>query len=102
MTITEFLLARIAEDEAVASEANERYDANMALWVVEDGYRYDIVGATDKRVLAECKAKRTIVEQFHGWDGQVYDGWTQAASLVLGEYASIWSDHEDYREEWRA
>ena len=100
-TLNEFLLARIAEDEEVANEANERYDADTSLWVVDDDYRHDIVGASDKRVLAECEAKRTIVEQWDTWDGQVYDGWTNAAAVVLGTLAAIWSEHPDYREEWR-
>lgn len=100
MTITEFILARVAEDEKEARAMDEdlrKYPPST--------YELAQVPMLDmgvpERVLAECEAKRTIVEQFDGWDGLVYDGWTQAASLVLGEFAAIWADHPDYREEWR-
>lgn len=62
LTLTDFLLARIAEDEAVAREVDPDawgYDvtANREAWA--DGDRVSVgVG----RVLAECEAKRRIVE----------------------------------------
>jgi hypothetical protein len=59
-TLTEWPLRQVADDEEVANEAGHR-DGDMGLWVVDDDYRHDIVGATDTRVLAECEAKRRIV-----------------------------------------
>ena len=114
MTITEFLLARIEEDEAVANEANERYDADMSLWVVDDDYRHDIVGATDKRVLAECAAKRRIVTGMEALMGhektylermrhtEEQDTVYVIAASALQALASVYAEHPDYHEEWQA
>ena len=80
MTITEFLLARIAEDEALASYYG------MALGT--------------KRVLAECSAKRAIVE------------WCDKGIVAMGAHhakdemhlakciAAAYADHPDYQEAW--
>lgn len=93
MTLTEFLLARIAEDEAVARSAEERarppwratYGRQVEtrddgyLVTPEDEHSYstdppDVVALhiarhDPARVLAECEAKRQIVELhpiYHG------------------------------------
>ncbi len=75
MTITAFLLARIAEDEAVAREANPPHAGRTF-------YSHFGHGADDwgvyyfnvpiERVLAECAAKRRIVEVHAPTDGTVY------------------------------
>ena len=46
MTLTEFLLARIAEDEAAARDAGERRGLpyESPLYVVDDNYRHDQCG----------------------------------------------------------
>lgn len=88
MTITEFLLARIAE----------KYEE--AVRMAGSPFLAQQVGSA--RVLAECKAMREIVEWWAPWDGEVYDGWTDAANVVLPILASVYADHPDYREEWRA
>ncbi len=46
------------------------------------------------RVLAECRAKRALVEGVGGVDPLAYD-------LVLRSLALPYADHPDYREEWR-
>lgn len=80
--LTEFLLERIAEDEVRARDVAEwNPEANMG------GVR---IGA---RALAECEAKRRIIQACD------YDGMT--ADYVLATLAEIYSDHPDYREEWR-
>ena len=119
MTLTEFLLARIAEDEAVAravSRAHWRYSIGDT-WDLE-GVEHDVVrGLGDSeiaftfeleathiarhdpaRVLAKCEALRRIVEQYaslakHGDSGD--------ARWVLPLLALPYADHPDYREEWR-
>lgn len=94
MTLAEFVLARIAEDEAAASR-----------WVYDWGGG-DLDDLED-RVLRQCEAFRRIVELHEpvdeepdGWcnrcDG---DGWPCGTMAAL---ASIWSDHPDYRQEWAA
>jgi hypothetical protein len=90
MTLAEFLLTRIAEDEAVARRG---------------------FGMTDGRVLAECGAKRRIVElvteeqpldQGH-WEGHGSgERWVaDHAPEVLRLLALPYAGHPDYRAEWR-
>lgn len=87
--LTEFLLARIAEDKRVVLEE----DFGGA---IPDEWPWDL-----PRGLAECRAKHHIVGWFDIFDGTAYDGWTNAAAIVLKELASIYADHPDYREEWK-
>lgn len=116
MTLTEFLLARIADDEAVARAAEAHYDAAdwsvsgpedwPVLWgylpvrssvdpgTIEPKVAAHVVRQGPARVLAECAAKRTLVAAY---DDQPEDG-TIAAVLAL---AAVWSDHPDYDEAWR-
>jgi hypothetical protein len=100
-TLTEFLLARIAEDEDVAQMAPP------GPWKVRYG---------PARVLAECEAKRQIVantdksnvERWGGpLDGQASseDGPARAywrgQEYVCSILAAVYADHPDYREEWK-
>jgi hypothetical protein len=66
MTLTEFLLARITEDEAVARELHDYGDDKMEFEAYRspdwrDGIEH--VAVSRARVLAECEAKRAIIEQ---------------------------------------
>ncbi|WP_275002334.1 DUF6221 family protein [Promicromonospora iranensis] len=100
MIITEFLLARIAEDETAAQAALDHApDA----------------GRREARVLAECAAKRTIVEAFEelgkfltqpsdNGDGDVVTGARDMfAGLMIAvqAHAGVYADHPDYRPAWR-
>lgn len=125
MTLTEFLLARITEDEAVAREAREHEysfrvrDASPFRWKPEEaGYARLI--ATPARVLAECDAKRRIVAAHRCVD---ISDWVkdpppsrcgQCRNLAMDRHLlSLWpcptiralglpyADHPDYRQEWR-
>jgi hypothetical protein len=118
LTITEFLTARIAEDEA---QARDDY-----LWAMtgtkwkhypEDAYNeiQSLTLANSRRVLAECEAKRRIVEAYRGLrtmasnfsnEGANGEAGTARAmyaglDLALRALASVYADHEDFREEWR-
>ncbi|MBA8801718.1 hypothetical protein FB382_000009 [Nocardioides ginsengisegetis] len=125
MTLTEFLLDRIAEDESVAREAH--YDGQR--WVPEE----EAVVAADRdldpllyldrkrdarhaanwspaRVLAECEAKRQIIEEHRNPEGTEWclrcvehDGEdTPYPCPTLRALATtIYTDHPDYRDEWR-
>lgn len=89
MNLADFLLARIAEDEAMAR-------ADLALRFVPS-LEPRIMGTggepTDRaRVLAECEAKRRIVE----WDEVQLE-----EHPVLRFLALPYADHPDYREEWK-
>ena len=78
MTLTEFLLARITEEEALV----------------------DRVGYPFARVLAECEARRLIVGNHERHSaGQSGYGASRYAVLAL---AAVYADHPDYREEWQA
>lgn len=84
MTLTDFLLARIAEDEMRARLA-ARQD-----WM-------------DRRLLAECEAKRRIVGRHDVVDaagGCAFCG-EPAPCEHLRILASVYADHRDYDERWR-
>ena len=81
MTITEFLLARIAEDEKVAKARQ---------WVLSGDSSPSKVAAD--RVLAECEAKRRILED-HGWTYRdPYESWKGP------EYRALWGDTRDLKD----
>ncbi len=110
-----FLLARIAEDEAAARAAFRPVgDSEVGGWYwsgagdavfVDDTehpvacgpwqqgmhqpFAHHMVRWDPERVLAECAAKRWIVE--HG----------QSTSAVLLALALVHADHPDYRDDWR-
>lgn len=94
MTITEFLLARIAEDEAEAAKAG-----SFTPWdrpFERDDYGHLLV--QPDRVLAECEAKRRIVDRYSGCDDcGAGDDPCDALRFLALPYA----DHPDYRKEWR-
>lgn len=111
MTLTEFLLARVAEDEALISGA---LDVGVGFfgdqWAYFAwGYEIDV---NYPRIAAECAAKRRIIE-LHTDDptlpcptcadpAGVYEHqpvWQPCPTLRL--LALPYSDHRDYLEEWR-
>ncbi|MFJ7748697.1 DUF6221 family protein [Arthrobacter sp. NPDC097144] len=90
MTITEFLLARIAEDEATVAYPSEYERAG--------GYEYADVGAMNEvltvepaRVLAECAFKRWLIGTYSG---------TREAYVMFRAMATVYSDHPDYQKDW--
>jgi len=117
--LADFLLARIAEDErAAADEAVARahsgtvvlgpaYDDHPAREAIREQLQESVTALQrvrpwtaiydPARVLAECEAKRKIVEQVRD------PAWSSYAvrDLVLGNLALPYADHPDYREEWR-
>ena len=120
-TLTEFLLARIAEDEAVARAAVDEdgrwhVDQSHPLYEAEvrgDIYIYDEGGHTAEqaariarhdpaRVLAECAAKRAIIEQAASYSPELEHGdngeW--AFDVTLRSLAAVYADHPDYQPEW--
>ena len=100
LTLADFLLARIAEDQA---------DAMV-------GWRWKALPAGEyarlqARVLAECEARRRIVAELDrlgamSTDG-MRDGGANAMSMMdalefaLRALALPYADHPDYHEEWR-
>ncbi len=85
MTLAQFLLARIAEDEMVAKEVPGPSDETGLSWWGEYGH----LSVSPARVLADCEAKRRIAHR------------PNCPPWVLRYLALPYTDHPDYREEWR-
>src|SRR6478735_11072312 len=95
-----FLNARLDEDEAAAKDV--RY-----IWPT--GFEVTLNPA---RILREVEAKRVIlgacVETLQGEDSHDYltDGGSgeeyELARFVIRQLAAVWSDHPDYRQEWKS
>ena len=127
MNITDFLLARIEEDEKHAAallrdlegQVSEEYAGvvdekgpmtparllSAQMWAHYDGQskrRSFAKGqqiaylANPARVLAECAAKRAIIEQVSdvAWGGYA------VRDVVLGHLAAVYKTHPDYRDDW--
>jgi hypothetical protein len=84
MTLTEFLLARIAELEARASL---RHLCCCQLHTSEG--RWPCNCGLPAHVLAECEAKRQII------------GTGEFPTHPMRCLATVYADHPDYREEWK-
>ena len=107
MTITEFLLARIGEDEGQARSALEELESCPPS--AYDVAQVPMLDAGDpSRVLAECEAKRRIVTALASredpWADLVSDadrgaGW--ALREACRSLAQPFADHPDYQDEWR-
>jgi hypothetical protein len=132
VTLADFLLQRIAEDEVVARAATRGAWTAVGTEFVDDaghpeemtrGYVdvfYDgptvieeIIRGADAmhiarhdpaRVLAECEAKRQIVERwpdpFGQWTAEQAEAARAAKDFAVRALASVYADHPDYCEEW--
>lgn len=110
-TITEFLEARIAEDEAAVQRRGGSYQHSWHGYDIAGTYNPgcpDCLGLVGtERVLAECAAKRAIIELAdHALATEVErrDAPALGAGLmhsdVICRLAAVYKDHPDYREEW--
>jgi hypothetical protein len=95
LTITEFLEARIAEDEARASSGWARLGDTR--WeTTNEGQDF----LTPSAVLAECAAKLTLVEMHTTCDDVSYGDASTCPEIRT--LATVYADHPDYRQEWAA
>jgi hypothetical protein len=112
MTITEFLEARIAEDEEWAGSGWS--SLRDTRWET-DNYGRNML--TPSAVLAECKAKRAITGE-HGkdesssadycetcaewWKSELGEGPPPVAypCPTVRALAAVYADHPDYQQEW--
>jgi hypothetical protein len=108
MQLTEFLLARIAEDELTA------YGGGNWPAYVQDAYAGAPVTPfnAEARLLADCAAKRALVERHGGehvcedglagraWDDDLEDI-VEAPCDDLRILGAVYADHPDYDEAWR-
>lgn len=107
--LSEFLLARIAEDEAVAQKAERaRYEREGVHYALDSTPRFDPLHSQVPvrldltRVLAECEAKRRLIEAVVDKDPFDAMGAESAYEvLILSHLALPYADHPDYRDEWR-
>jgi len=106
VTLTEFLLARITEDEAEVghvekgSWADEGAGPNGVGWA-DVGANNDVLMARPSRVLAECEAKRRIVAGAVRPEDPWQPGTVIATDSTLRLLALPFADHPDYDETWR-
>jgi hypothetical protein len=100
LTLVEFLTARLDEDEA-------------AVWPLgtDESGRTMYADADSERVLRDVEAMRRIVAYFAEEIAEATPQRRQRmtdmefgrlldAERTLGHLATIWADHEDYREGW--
>lgn len=119
MTVEEFIRARLAEDEDIAAGAirgprrpgwSEDYGQEFMVVVgVRDGVPDCVVRSTDEsrhiarhdpaRVLRQTPVLRAVVELIEGMVSATQQ--SGAEDAVLYPLAEIWSEHPDYRDEWR-
>lgn len=90
--LVEFLLARIAEDEETAN--------NWLRFEVRDGIPGNY--AIPARVLAECAAKRAIVESAEFLRGapSIHRDAMTYMDAVLAKLAGVYASHAEYLDDW--
>lgn len=116
MCLTEFILARIAEDEEFANAASLSWWSEDDLLAAYDALSEDSHRMADARlaarhdparVLAECEAKRRIVDNYSTLRAAEQAGESVAGVATVALHrslrylASVFADHPDYREEWK-
>lgn len=120
MELVEFLLARIAEDEERARFVQQQVEGPwhkpFEPWRLSWHDEYDLLCIDPARALAECEAKRRIVETVQyaqeryaqerdsGYgDGADMEWLTKLETLepILAYLAQPYADHPDFNPEWR-
>jgi hypothetical protein len=107
-----FVRARLDEDQAAATRGLDPGDIPAAkadnVSALHDEYQFEKLVITRGRVLREVEAKRRIIDLDGDWPygaemetGEAVTGWSDAIDRVLRLLALSYSDHPDYREEWR-
>lgn len=112
VTLTSFLLARIAEDESVARRTLAESD--LLDWSGRWSDAHGLHGPADgpsghtsvvidpARVLAECEAKRRIVDDYLDERSRVplSLGTLSGFECALEHLACVYADHPDFLQEW--
>jgi hypothetical protein len=106
VTLAEFLLARIADDEAVA---RRNWDGlPVQAWSLNDDEGFASVCIAAPRVLAECEAKWRIVDRCapladepDEYPNGLISARAVLARATLRALALPYADHEDFRPEWK-
>jgi hypothetical protein len=105
-TLTEFLLARIEEDEAAAQVRTiSRRMINGVMTDVPIMARRGAWAWSPARVLAECEAKRQLIDEITGDAHRIHGEWGvgpmdyDPSGLCI--MAAVYADHPDFDEAWR-
>lgn len=104
--LPDFVLARIEDDEAVANDVHGQYCDSL-----RPVMPYPCNCGVPARVLAECKAKRVIVESRQSFEAAARNaddlptkltanGIANGLEIAMKSLGAAWSDHPDYRQEW--
>jgi hypothetical protein len=93
LTLTDFLLARIA-----ATEAEANYVRNVGVSGPQYGSINGALSHVLDDVLAQCKAHRAIVER--AGEPVAHAGQDLERTFALRALASIYADHPSFRQEW--
>lgn len=98
LTITDFLLARIADDEALLTTPTARRMVGRRM-VEEPITRLPEYVARDReRWAAECKAKQEIVEECER--SILNDKDSSTAEWIASHLATVYASHPDYDSAW--
>lgn len=93
VTVVEFLLARITEDEHNAQTLHE--------WACVER---EVCGCTMPRTLRACEAERQILERLgYAYDGEPSDEGgirSPAEEDIASIMATVYADHPDYQPSW--
>jgi hypothetical protein len=105
-TLTDFLLARIAEDEEFARKAQRAYQHVSGIPHYFDPtpseFPTPMVGMSPQTALAECEAKRRIVDNVPWSMSQDAEkGAVLQYEFTLRLLAQPYADHEEFQEAWR-
>jgi hypothetical protein len=113
MTLVEFLLARIDEDEAHVTSAAWATIRQTDPAAKKASAAEHLTVLAAPRVLAECNAKREIVRRCTPLTVPAAGGWPRNVTVtgytilgtgdetILRLLAAVYADHPDYDESWR-
>ena len=113
----ELTIWRYVEDEEVIFDYNDGDSWPRYVTMDNEGIHASVSEVTGRhiarhdpaRVLAECEAKRRIVEGLQNIlrdapeqaDGTALRGYVEALWVVVQELAAVYADHPDYRPGWK-
>lgn len=103
--LSEFVLARAADDEELARQYGDPGALNSELaWAMDISRR--VLEVDPSRLVAECEAKRRIAVEFvdavANYEGNLGpEGEVARLTFVLRALALPYADHPDYQPEWR-
>ncbi len=105
VSLTEFLLARIAEDEHVAMVTRADEHPNVrersAATSAYDAAGYTYVRTTSGRLSRDCTARRRIVSAHQAAQEAGDETTVVALETVMRHLAAVHADHPDFDPAWR-